>query len=165
MCQLNFFIYLFTLHLDHSASSLFSSLPPSLYLRELKALHGYQTTLAHQVSGLRASSPTQARQGSPARGKGIQRQATGSKKTPQPPFHLLREPHEDQAAHLLKCKRPSLAHECSLVGGSVSVSPYGPRLVYSVGLLMVSMTPLTPAILFPHSSIDSLSSTLCLAVD
>jgi hypothetical protein len=34
------------------------------------------------------------------------------------------------------------SHACSLVGGSVSVGPYGPRLVDSVGFLMVSLAPL-----------------------
>ena len=38
----------------------------------------------------------------------------------------------------------------SLVGGSASVSPYEPRLVDSVGLLVVSLTPLAPMILPPH---------------
>jgi hypothetical protein len=40
------------------------------------------------------------------------------------------------------------ASTCSLVCGSVSVSPHGPRLVDSVGLLVVSLTPLAQAILF-----------------
>jgi hypothetical protein len=43
-----------------------------------------------------------------------------------------------------------LVHVCSLVGGSVSMSLYGPRLVDSVGFLVVSLTPLTPSILPPH---------------
>ena len=45
---------------------------------------------------------------------------------------------------------------CSLVGASVSVGPHGPRLVYSVGLSIVSLTmPLLQ---------DSLSSTYCLVM-
>ena len=39
------------------------------------------------------------------------------------------------------------SYACSLVGGSVSVRPYRPRLVASVGFLMVSMTLLAPMIL------------------
>ena len=35
----------------------------------------------------------------------------------------------------------------SVVGGSVSVSPYGPMLLDSVGLLVVSLTFLAPTIL------------------
>jgi len=34
------------------------------------------------------------------------------------------------------------SHACSLVGGLVSVSPYGPRLVDSVGFLAMSLIPL-----------------------
>ena len=33
-----------------------------------------------------------------------------------------------------------LSHACSLVHGSVSVSPYGSRLVEAVGFLVVSFT-------------------------
>jgi hypothetical protein len=39
--------------------------------------------------------------------------------------------------------------ECSLAGGSVYVSPHGPRLVNSAGLPVVSLTPLTLSILPP----------------
>jgi hypothetical protein len=42
-----------------------------------------------------------------------------------------------------------LSHACSLIGGSVSVSSYGPRLVDSVGLLVVPLTPLAPEIFPP----------------
>ena len=48
-----------------------------------------------------------------------------------------------------------LVHVCSLVGGSVSVSPYGPRLVDSVGFLVVSLTILSPTILPPPLPQDS----------
>ena len=41
----------------------------------------------------------------------------------------------------------------SLVGGSVSVSPHGPRLVGSVGLLVVSLTLPAPSILLPGFSV------------
>jgi hypothetical protein len=36
------------------------------------------------------------------------------------------------------------ANLCSLVGGSISVSSHGPRLVRSIGLLTLSLTPPTP---------------------
>jgi hypothetical protein len=44
-----------------------------------------------------------------------------------------------------------LAFACFLVGGPSSVSPYGPRLIESVGVLGVSFTPLS----FPflHSTV------------
>jgi hypothetical protein len=42
-----------------------------------------------------------------------------------------------------------LSHAGSLVCGSVSVNPYGPRLVDSIGFLVVSLTPLVPMILLP----------------
>ena len=44
------------------------------------------------------------------------------------------------------------SHAYSLVCGSVSVNPYGPRLVDSVGFLVVSLTPHAPTILFSPSS-------------
>ena len=53
---------------------------------------------------------------------------------------------------------------CSLVGGLVSVSPHWPMLADSVGLLVVSLTPLAPLILPTILPKDSLSSAYCLAV-
>ena len=44
------------------------------------------------------------------------------------------------------------APACPLVGDSVSVSPYRPRLVDIVGLLVVSLTPQAPSILSPAST-------------
>jgi hypothetical protein len=46
------------------------------------------------------------------------------------------------------------AHTCSLVGGLVFVSPHQPRLVDSVGLLVVSLTlpPSGSLTSSPHSS-------------
>ena len=38
---------------------------------------------------------------------------------------------------------------CFLVGGPFYVNPYGSRLVDSVGLLVMSMTPLACSILLP----------------
>lgn len=54
---------------------------------------------------------------------------------------VVRDPHKDETAHLLHmCKGLSLAPACTLVGGSVSVNPCMPRLVASVGFLVVSLT-------------------------
>jgi hypothetical protein len=39
------------------------------------------------------------------------------------------------------------SHACSLIGGSVSVSPHGPRLVGSVDFLEVSLTSWAPSVL------------------
>ena len=50
------------------------------------------------------------------------------------------------------------SHIGSLVVGSVSVSPYEPRLVDSVGFLVVSLTPLAPTILPPSLQQDSLNT-------
>jgi hypothetical protein len=47
---------------------------------------------------------------------------------------------------------------CFVVGGSVSVGLYWPRLVDSVGFLVMLMTPLAPTILFSPLTQDSLSS-------
>jgi hypothetical protein len=49
------------------------------------------------------------------------------------------------------------APACYLVGGPGSVSPYDPRLVDFVGLLVVSLTPLAPSIQFPILLQDSLN--------
>ena len=38
-------------------------------------------------------------------------------------------------------------HACILIDGPVSVSPYGPSLVDSIGFLVVPMTALAPLIL------------------
>jgi hypothetical protein len=49
-------------------------------------------------------------------------------------------------------------HAYSLIGGLISVSPDGPRLVYSVGFLVVLLTPLASSILPPPLPQDSQSS-------
>ena len=51
-----------------------------------------------------------------------------------------------------------LTHVCALIGYSVSVSPYGHRLVGSVGLLVVSLTPWASSILSPTLLQDSSST-------
>jgi hypothetical protein len=48
-------------------------------------------------------------------------------------------------------------HATSLVGGSCSLSPHGPRLVDSVSLLVESLTPPSPSIFLPTLPQDSLS--------
>jgi hypothetical protein len=48
-------------------------------------------------------------------------------------------------------------HACSLVGGSVSGSPQGSRLVNSVGLLIESLSPLGSSIVPPSLPQDSLN--------
>jgi hypothetical protein len=47
------------------------------------------------------------------------------------------------------------SHACSLVGGSVSLAPYGPTLVHSVDFLMVYLIPLAPPILYLLLAEDS----------
>jgi len=64
--------------------------------------------------------------------------------------HLLKDPHEDQAACLLNCVRSlGPAPACSLVGAPGSVNLYGPRTVDSMGLLEVSLTILICSLLSP----------------
>jgi hypothetical protein len=51
------------------------------------------------------------------------------------------------------------SHACSLVGGLVSVIPYGPRLAETVGLHMVSLTSLAHSILWTsllHKTLQAL---------
>lgn len=49
------------------------------------------------------------------------------------------------------------SHTHSLVGGSVFVSPYGPRLIVSVSFPVVSLISLVPSILLLPLPQDSLS--------
>jgi hypothetical protein len=96
--------------------------------------------LAYQVAvGLGQSSPIEAGQGSPVRGKGSK-----GRQQSQRQLLLLGVPHEDQASHLLH-----MCRGCSLVGVLVSVSSYRHRLVDSVDFLVMSLTPLVPSILPP----------------
>jgi hypothetical protein len=46
-------------------------------------------------------------------------------------------------------------YACSLVGGSISTDPHIPMLVSSIGILLVSLTPLAPSTLTPYSLQDS----------
>jgi hypothetical protein len=51
------------------------------------------------------------------------------------------------------------ANACSLVGSSLSLSPYCPRFTDSVGPLVVSLTPVAPTILPSPSPQDCPSSS------
>ena len=73
------------------------------------------------------------------------RQATDSRTAFVP---VLGDLYEDQAVHLLyMCRGQSPACACSLVGGSVSGSPWRYRLVDSVCLPVESLYSLDPSIL------------------
>jgi hypothetical protein len=56
------------------------------------------------------------------------------------------------------------AHAQSLVVVSVSVSPHGLRLAYSVGLLVLFSIPPASSVFLLTFAQDSLSSAYCLAV-
>ena len=64
-------------------------------------------------------------------------------------LQLLSCIYEDQVAHLLQIWEVGTDPRCSLVGGLVSVSTHGPKLVESLGLLVVSLPLLACAILSP----------------
>ena len=84
--------------------------------------------------------------------------------TEQPPPHLLGTHIKTNLSIYYKCiggLGPALA--CSLVGGLGSMSPYGLRLINSVGFV-VFLTPLPCSLLSPTFPQDSQSSAWCLAV-
>ena len=111
--------------------------------------HGYQPALSYQFALRLCASSTEAREGAQL-GKRTQRQA-GTVSAP-----TLGGLDEDPAVQLLHTyRRPGSIHACSLLGSSISVSLYGPRLV---GFL-VSLSPLAPSILPPTPPQDSPSST------
>ena len=94
-----------------------------------------QQSLEHPLP-LRPNKAAQLGEGDPKAGKSWR----------QPTLRLLGDPHEDQAVHLLHMSREPRSNPCMLFGcGLVSVSPCGSRLVDSVGLLMVSLTPPAPS--------------------
>lgn len=119
-----------------------SPLPLPLLPRERKARPlGYQPLFALQVeSGLNTSSPTEARKGSLARGKGWKGRQQSQRLAP---LQLLQKTHMKTKLHISCICVGDLCpvHACSLFG-SVSVSPHGPRLVDSAGLLVLSFLPL-----------------------
>ena len=110
------------------------------------------------TSGLSASSPTEAKQGSLARVKG----SKGSNRVQgrdRPPLPLLGI-HMKTKLHICYICVGGLGpdHACYLVVDSVSVSLHGPRLVGSVGLLVVCLThpvPLTLSETLPQNSLSS----------
>lgn len=129
------FINLFTLHLNWSFPSLFSShplllpstlpLPPPFHLREGETSHEYQPSFTQQVIvGLGLSSSIEARQGRVQLGEGVQRQATGSKTDPAPAvrFHMRTKLY----ICYICVGGLGLFHACSFVNGSVFLSPYVP---------------------------------------
>ena len=99
-------------------------------MRGRKYLSGNQLTLPPQLTAsLGASFPTEARQGSPAKGA----VPTGRQQSQeQNLFQLLGDQHEDQATHLLYLASAVLLLDivCSLDVGSVSGSPQVSLLVF-----------------------------------
>lgn len=102
----------------------------------------------NQVSlGIGTYSPSEAREGSPVRETGYtgMRQIHGYYS-----LYTLGNLHENQAAHQLDMEgAPRTAHACSFVGGSVSDSSQGSRLVDTAGLPVGFLTPSEPSILSP----------------
>jgi hypothetical protein len=109
------------------------SLCLSFFFKEGGLSHGYKPTLVHQVStGPSASSLTEAWQGSTDR----ERDPKSGNRVRNSPLQLLGDLHEDYVTHLLQmCRVPISRPAYSLIGGPVSVSPHGPRLVGSVVFL------------------------------
>ena len=65
----------------------------------------------------------------------MQRQATDSETTAL--TSIFEDPHEDQDPQLIQmCRDTGPAPACSLVDGSVSVRPHGPKLLDPVGFLL-----------------------------
>jgi hypothetical protein len=107
-------------------------------LRKGEESHGYHPTLAYQVAiKLGVSSSIEVKQGSPVRGN-RSKDRQQSETTPVPALGVL---HEDPAVELLHIYIGPRTHAGSLVDSSVSMSPYGPGFVDSVGFLLVSLTP------------------------
>jgi hypothetical protein len=132
-----------------STSHTFDRVGPTLGIRPswISPDSGYPPTLVHHVSArLGASSRTEARQGR-LLGKWILQSALEWVL-----LWLLVDSHGDLAAHLLHmCQRPCSSQWCSLVGGSVSDSFQGYRLVNSVGL-PVGFPPPSRLSILPSSS-------------
>lgn len=117
--------------------------PPPLLLKEGQAPRCYQPTLAPQeAAGQRASSP---RQGSPTRERGPKGRQQSQKQSLKLlfGFHMNTKMHNDYTC----VENLFQSHAGFLVVSSVSVGPYGRRLLDSVDVLL-----LDPSILPPPSS-------------
>jgi len=115
--------------------------------------------MTHQITaGLNIFSPTEAKQGSPARGmasKARNRVRDGPHSNFESTYMKI------QLYICYKCVGGlGPATVCSLVGGLVSGSPHGHKLVASVGLLVVSLTPLDSRNLSPYPFPKSLRALL-----
>ena len=139
---INLFIH-FTFWLQPSfLSVLLSHSPPSSLFPLRKGRHpGYHSILAYQVTvGLGTFSSSEAKQGSSVRGMGSS-QAMVSGTVPIP---VIGEPSWRPRCTFAPYScggRMGPAHVCSFVGGSVSGSPQGSRLVDSGGLPVESLSP------------------------
>lgn len=134
------FILIYLLSILTTASSPSSPIPsPSPQKRE--ASHGYQPDLTCQIIvRLGASSSVEVRQSNPVRGKGSKGRQQSQR---QVQLLLLGVLHENQAAYVLHMCRGTRPVPC-VCDSSVSVSPYGPRLVDPIGFLVVSFSPFSP---------------------
>ena len=138
-------ICLCTLHPDHSPfppTPLLHSLSPTPFSSDKGEPRHRIPTLAQVTAGLGTSSPTEARQSSPVRGIG----SIGGQQSQRGPSPVSGGPTWTLTYLLYMCRGLGLACVCSLVGGSVSGSPQGSRLVDSVGLFVESLSTLGPAI-------------------
>jgi hypothetical protein len=79
--------------------------------------------------------PLLSRQGSPVRGKGWQATASETVLAPAVKDLTLKTRLHNCYVH---AEGPGLSHACFLVGGSVSVRPYRPRLLDSIDVPVVS---------------------------
>jgi hypothetical protein len=94
--------------------------------------HGFPTHLAYEVAvGLGTCSPIEARQGSPVGRKVFKGPCSCCER-----IHIKTKLH----ASYTRGGELDLSHKCSLNNSSVSVISCGPRLVYFVGFLLVSLT-------------------------
>ena len=115
--------------------------------------HEYQPALAYQVAVRLGTFADEVGQSNPVRKNGSQ----GRQCSQRLPLLPLYESHIRTQLHncSICAEDLSLFYACFLIGSSVSKNHYGPRLVDSVGFLVVSLTPLAPSILLPLSSVSS----------
>ena len=133
------FIHSFTLHPDNASSTLLSSqfhLYKSLF--PLPPFSGTSSlSRTKPILPLRPNQVIQLVQGFPMAGNQVRDSL----------YSNCQRTHMKAKLHIcykcVGCLGPAPA--CSLVGGSVPGSTYGPRLVNSIGLLVVSLNP-TPTL-------------------